>query len=735
MPTNREARTGYENLVVNMIATFLDVAWWSWLIVALPLAAAALVGLFGRVLRGSSHWLSILGVAGALAMSIVLFVAMPSVPAIQAAGHGQPAAAHGQPGTVPAAGEQPVHAVQGESPAGGPAADISYYDWILIGSVKAAPVIAAQVLVDPLTVVMLLTVTCVSLLVVIYSRGYMRDHHGHPERGYERFFAFLALFVASMCILVLAGNFVVLYMGWELVGLCSYLLIGFYYPKPSAADAAKKAFIVNRIGDFGFGLGVMSIYLVFGRLDYQGVFAATQAAFTNNLPALQGLLHLPDAAAAAAKAADIQWWMTTICLLLFTGAVGKSAQIPLYVWLPDAMEGPTPVSALIHAATMVTAGVYMVARCGPMFTHSPFALHVVAVIGCVTALYSATIAITQYDLKRILAYSTISQLGYMFLGLGAYAASAAIFHLFTHAFFKALLFLGAGSVMHAMNGIIDIRRFSGLRKVLPITAWTFVIGGLALAGFPLLSGFWSKDEIVAAAMATNPVLGWLAIVTSLLTAFYTFRAIFVTFFGPYRTPQEAKHPEESTSWMTIPLILLAVGAVFTGFLGVTFEAGEGFALAWTPGGRFQAFLSAPLQSYHQALVALGHQETHNFALMYAAAGLAILGILAAWFVYLKKPAIAEAAARGTGPVYWLVYHKYFIDELYDLVVVGAVWAAGLFFYFFDRYVIDGLVFTAALVPRTVGLVSRYGQLGAVQGYALFMVGFSAAVVLVMLLVT
>lgn len=720
--------------------SFFDVAWWSWLIVALPLAAAALVGLFGPVLRGRAHWLSILGVAGSLAVSIALLCAIPSMPAVHvAAGHEQPAM-HGE-GTLPAAvASESSQSPVGESATGGPAANITYYDWILTGSTLAAPVIAAQVLVDPLTIVMLLTVTSVSLLVVIYSRGYMRDHHGHPELGYERFFAFLALFVASMCILVLAGNFVVLYMGWELVGLCSYLLIGFYYPKPSASDAAKKAFIVNRIGDFGFGLGVLSIYYVFGRLDYQGVFAAAQAAFSPSDPhalaTLQSLLHLPDLAAAAAKAADIQSWMTAICLLLFTGAVGKSAQIPLYVWLPDAMEGPTPVSALIHAATMVTAGVYMVARCGPLFTHSELSLQVVAVIGCVTALYSATIALTQYDLKRILAYSTISQLGYMFLGLGAYAASSAIFHLFTHAFFKALLFLGAGSVMHAMNGVIDIRRFGGLRKVLPITAWTFVIGGLALAGFPLLSGFWSKDEIVGAAMRVNPTLGWLAIVTSVLTAFYTFRAIYMTFFGPYRTPEEAKHPEESTPWMTVPLILLAVGATFAGYLGVTFGSG-GFLSMFQPEGRFQAFLEAPLQSYHHALAAMPVQQAgqEGFGLMYLAGLLAILGILGAWYVYLKKPSIAEAAARGSGPIYRLVYNKYFIDELYDLVVVGMVWAAGLFFYFFDRYVVDGLVFTATLVPRTVGLFTRYGQLGALQGYALLMVGLSAVAILVVLLTT
>ncbi len=706
-------------------SSFQNAAWWSWLIVALPLAAAALVGLLGPALKGRSHWLSILGVGGALAMSIVLFWTIPTA---------EPAgAAHGAPVAAPERGEGPLAAMTDS-----PVADITYFDWILTGGERAASVIAAQFLVDPLTVVMLLTVTFVSLLVVIYSRSYMRDHHGHPERGYERFFAFLALFVASMCILVLAGNFVLLYVGWELVGLCSYLLIGFYYPKPSASDAAKKAFIVNRIGDFGFGLGVLSIYLLFGRLDYQGVFAAAQAAFAapdaGALATLQGLLNLPTIEAAAVRAAEIQTWMTTICLLLFAGAVGKSAQIPLYVWLPDAMEGPTPVSALIHAATMVTAGVYMVARCGALFVNSPFALEVVAVIGCATALFAATIAITQYDMKRVLAYSTISQLGYMFLGLGVYAASAAVFHLFTHAFFKALLFLGAGSVMHAMGGVIDMRQFGGLRKIMPITAWTFIIGGLALAGFPLLSGFWSKDEIVAAAMDVSPVLGWLGIVTALLTAFYTFRMVFLAFFGDRRTPPEAEHPAEAGGWITVPLILLAIGAVFAGYLGVTFIGG-GFAGFAVPGGRFQSFLAAPLDPYHQALVQLpGHPVVHEgHGLMYLAAGVAILGILAAWFVYLRKPSIAAGAARGTGPVYQLVYHKYFVDELYDLVVVGAVWSAGLFLYFFDRYVIDGLVFTASLIPQSIGFASRRAQLGAVQSYALFMAGLTAAVVLVMLL--
>lgn len=706
----------------DMASGFMNAAWWSWLIVIAPLAAAALIGLFARQLRGAAHWPAILGVAGALAVSIWLFTAMPAAQGVSV-----------HEATTNHAAAQSGHVYDAATTYLSPVAEVTWFDWILTGAVTAAPVIAAQARIDSLTLVMLLTVTGVSLLVVIYSRGYMRDHHGHPERGYERFFAFMALFVASMCILVLAGNFVMLYLGWELVGLCSYLLIGFYYQKPAAAEAAKKAFIVNRIGDFGFGLGVLSIYLVFGRLDYQGVFAAAQAAFSYDLATLQQLLHLPDLAAATLKAGQIQDWTTAICLLLFTGAIGKSAQIPLYVWLPDAMEGPSPVSALIHAATMVTAGVYMVARCGPLFAHSELAMQVVAVIGCATALFAATIAITQYDLKRILAYSTISQLGYMFVGLGVYAADAAIFHLFTHAFFKALLFLGAGSVMHAMNGVIDIRKFSGLRKILPITTWTFVLGGLALAGFPLLSGFWSKDEIVAAAMAFNPILGWLTIITSLLTAFYTFRMIFLAFFGPYRTPAEAEHPHESGGWMTVPLMLLAIGAVLVGYLGVSFGGHHAFAGLFSPGGRFQAFLSGPLTPYHQALAASGHGGAHSAMLPYLAAGLAILGIAAAWYVYLRRPAIATAAQRATGPLYWLVYHKYYIDEIYDYVVVATAWTLGLFLYFFDRYMIDGLVFTVTLIPRTLGLTGREAQQGALQGYALFMVGLSVLAVLAVLL--
>jgi len=672
-----------------------DALSWSWLIVALPLAGAALIGLTGPLLRARSHWPAILGVGGALACSIWLFAQ------VRAGG----AAAHG--------------------------ASVPIYDWILTGAVAAAAVIPVQFQIDALTAVMLLTVCTVSFLVVIYSRSYMRDHHGLPERGYERFFAFMSLFVASMCILVLAGNFLLLYLGWEAVGLCSYLLIGFYYPRPAAAEAAKKAFIVNRIGDFGFALGVLLIWLTYGRLDYESVFAATHAAFADDLASLQAVLGMTAVEAEAVRDLIVSR-ATPIALLLFCGAVGKSAQLPLHVWLPDAMEGPTPVSALIHAATMVTAGVYMVARCGAIFTHSALAMAVVAVVGATTAFFAATIALAQFDMKRILAYSTISQLGYMFLGLGVFAADAAIFHLYTHAFFKALLFLGAGSVMHAMAGEIDIRRFGGLAKYMPITAATFWIGSLALAGFPLMSGFWSKDEILSAAVRVSPILGVLGLVTAVITAFYTFRMVFLAFHGKTRLPDKVEHAEESPRWMSVPLMLLAVGAVLAGYVGVSIHAG-GFAGLFEPGGAFQAFLAAPLEPYHRQAAVLGEAGGHGVGLMYLSAGLAIAGILVAWYVYMQRPSLAASAAEKFAYVYRLLSNKYFVDEIYDALIVKPLRALGAFFYGFDRYVIDGVVYGVTLVPRAVGLFSRGAQLGAVQGYALFMVAVTAVIVLAVLL--
>ncbi|MBF0473433.1 MAG: NADH-quinone oxidoreductase subunit L, partial [Nitrospirae bacterium] len=421
------------------------------------------------------------------------------------------------------------------------------YTWITSGSFS----VTVGFLVDQLTAVMLIVVTTVSLLVHIYSIGYM-----HGEGGYSRFFAYLSLFTFSMLMLVMANNFMQLYFGWEAVGLCSYLLIGFWYEKQSAADAGKKAFVVNRFGDFGFGLGVIMIFLYLGSLHYDVVFS--------NIAALQGhTVHI------LGHNVDL---ITLIALLLFCGAVGKSAQIPLHVWLPDAMEGPTPVSALIHAATMVTAGVFMVARTHDIFNLSHTAMNVVAITGGVTAIFAATIALVQNDIKRVVAYSTVSQLGYMFMACGVGAYAAGIFHLYTHAFFKALLFLCAGSVMHAMQGELDMQKMGGLKKYMPITYWTMLIASLSISGIPGLAGFFSKDEILWKAFSAGTYTGkfvWLlGTIAALLTAFYSFRLIFVTFHGTFRGTEDQKHHlHESPSTMTIPLLLLCVGAVASGWVG------------------------------------------------------------------------------------------------------------------------------------------------------------------------
>lgn len=648
---------------------------WAILVPMLPLAGAAWVGLIGlRGLRDRSHWLVLLGVAGAFACSIILFQ------------------------RVNAVDPNDAHAVAQL------AQPIVMYSWLSVGGGSWLDV---SFRVDPLTCVMLLTVTGIALLIVMYSVGYMRDHHGHAERGYERFFAFLGFFVFSMCMLVLAGNFLLLYLGWELVGLSSYLLIGFYYQKPEAAAAAKKAFLVNRIGDFGFGLGILLIYLTFGSLDYRTVFGFFE----------QGIK--PDGTPIEA------WRLSAIPLLLFCGAMGKSAQMPLHVWLPDAMEGPTPVSALIHAATMVTAGVYMVARCHVIFASSQYAMWIVGSIGAATALIAATIALTQFDMKRILAYSTLSQLGFMFLALGVGAFDTAVFHLFTHAFFKALLFLAAGSVMHAMNGVIDIRRFSGLRRDLPITHGTFFVGGLALAGFPLLSGFWSKDEILHAALGSGmPWLGWIGLFTALLTAFYTFRMICMAFYGARRLPIGVEHAHESGAWMTIPLMVLAVGALGVGYFGVTMHSGGAFGL-FEPHGKFHAFL-APVFS---DLKTMAHAAEHGaeadhgggHALMYISAGLAIWGILTARFFYLRRPTIPLAIALSSGPVYQLLYRKYYFDELYDAGIVRPLRRLGDLCYAVDRFCINLVLWLIAAVPRAIGYGLKTWQQGALQGYAVGMV--------------
>ena len=633
-----------------------------------PLTGALIAGTLGPVLlKGRSHVPAILGVGAAFVASVVALMEINGLP------------------------------VEARSVA------IPIYDWILGAG---ATIFHVEFLIDPLTVIMLVTITGVSLLVVIYSRDYMREH-GKPERGYERFFAFLALFVFSMCALVLGGNFLLLYLGWEAVGLCSYLLIGFYYERPAAAAAAKKAFLVNRVGDFGFGLGILLIYLTCGSLEYGVVFEMAQSGI--------------DAAGEPISVGRF----TAIALLLLCGACGKSAQLPLHIWLPDAMEGPSPVSALIHAATMVTAGVYMIARCGAIFTISTTAMTVVAVIGALTALFAATVALVQMDMKRVLAYSTISQLGYMVMGVGVYAVDSAVFHLFTHAFFKALLFLGAGSVMHAMGGMIDMRHFGGLRRVLPWTYRTFVIGALALAGFPMLSGFFSKDEIIHHALAFHPLLGVLGLVTAGLTAFYTFRMVLLAFHGPERIPDGVR-VHESGVWMLFPLFVLAVGAIGAGYLGA-----EGT-------GQFHAFLApvfvdtfAQMNPVHVADgVHVGFWE--HYGLMIVSGGLAIFGIAAAYFVYVRQPWLAGLAKAMAPRTYRTLWNKYFVDELYEVGIVKPARVSGRVCVGIDDYLIDGLVWMATAIPRALGFLLRVLQSGLLQGYGVSMVAGIAVIVVLML---
>ncbi len=676
-----------------------------------PLLGAIVAGLLIalRVKSGRGHWPVVLGVLASAGLSVALFFDLgtrfggaeaptesPIVAAAEAAEHGgghavEPAAEYG--------------AVADGSHADG--FTHTLYNWISLGaeeSVEQDHWLAVNFYFDGLAGIMLLFVTLVSTVIVIYAIGYMRDHHGEPEPGYERFFAFLGLFVFSMATLVMAGNFVLLYLGWELVGLCSYLLIGFYFRRPSAAAAAKKAFIVNRIGDFGFALGIFSLYWFLrghvqpgeNPLDYEVVFRYA------------GHLASTEFAAGWSQA-------TVVSLLLLCGALGKSAQFPLYVWLPDAMEGPTPVSALIHAATMVTAGVYMVARCTPIFAASEFALNVILTLGVIGAMLTATMAMAQYDMKRILAYSTISQLAYMFVGLGCAVPDSAVFHVFTHAWFKALLFLGAGSVMHAMGGVIDVRRFSGLRHILPQTYRTMLIGCLALAGVPLLAGFWSKDEIVHAAFERNMLAGVLMLITAGLTAYYTFRMFFLCFHGKLRLPDEAgEHPHESPAVMTMPLWILAIGAVFAGYLGVSFAGApsERFLMLFSPHGYFHEYL-------HHSTIGHAHHGAGGLWLMYVSGGVALLGILVAWLRYGSAPEV-DPDQKLLGPLFTLWNRKYWVDELYDVAIVRPLRGCGRVFYAMDNYGVDGIIWLVAGVPRAAGYLLHFVQRGALQTYALGM---------------
>ena len=559
-----------------------------------------------------------------------------------------------------------------------------YFTWIASGDFVAK----AELLLDPLSAVMILVVTGVGFVIHIYSIGYM-----HAEDGYYRFFAYMNLFLFSMLILVLSGNFLLMFVGWEGVGLCSYLLIGYYLDRRSAGDAGKKAFIVNRIGDVGFILGVFLIFTTFSTLNFGEVFMQI-AKGAERFPMETGVGVL-----------------TAICLLLFVGATGKSAQIPLYVWLPDAMEGPTPVSALIHAATMVTAGVYMVVRCSPMFSRAPIAMETVMVIGIATAVIAATIGLVQTDIKRVLAYSTVSQLGYMFVAAGVGAFSAGIFHLMTHAFFKALLFLGAGSVIHAMSGEQDLMRMGGLRKHTPVTFWTMLIAALAISGIFPLAGFFSKDEILWSAWSRgHPVVWILGFITAGLTAFYMFRLIFLAFFGDARHSDEVRHHlHESPPSMTVPLVVLGVLSVVGGFIGLP---------AWLGSNRFFHFLEPSLALTVTAEHAeSSHAVEMGFAALSILAGLA--GVYAAYRLFLARPDAADALAARWKGIHRLLFRKYYVDELYDAAVVHPIlnsstrtlWKQA------DAGIIDGAVNGTGEAIRGMASILKNVQNGLIRSYA------------------
>jgi NADH-quinone oxidoreductase subunit L len=614
-----------------------------WLIPLFPLVGTLVNALFGRLIGHKAHWIAVPALFASFVTSCFVFARVWS----------------------------------GETWTG------DLFAWVAAGPFQAP--VTAQV--DQLTAVMLLVVTGVGFLIHVYSAGYM-----HDDAGYARFFTYLNLFVFSMVMLVLAGNFLVLYVFWEAVGLCSYLLIGFWYERKSASDAGKKAFIVNRVGDFGFGLGIMLIWVTFGTLNYHEVFARADASVSVNT-------------------------YLAIALLLFMGACGKSAQLPLFTWLPDAMEGPTPVSALIHAATMVTAGVYMVARCHKLFEMAPQSLEVVAWVGGLTALFAATIGLVQTDIKRVLAYSTISQLGYMFVGVGVGAYAAGIFHLVTHAFFKALLFLGAGSVIHGLSGEQDLRKMGGLAPRMMTTTVTFLIGAFGLSGVPPLAGFFSKDEILASAFHEQHYVLWALLVGgAFLTAFYTFRLVFLAFFGGPRMPKEvAHHIHESPAVMTVPLIVLAV---------LTVVAGLAVGIPSSHGTAFSRFLSPVLpldEAEHSAGVA--------FSLLVLSAVVAIAGVALAWIVYGRAPVQAAAVGVARNPVHRLLLDKYYVDELYDALFVTPIYRLSLWLArVFDPGVIDALVNGVASLVAAWARGLRRVQTGFVMNYALGILLGAVAVV-------
>jgi NADH-quinone oxidoreductase subunit L len=699
----------------------------SYLIPLLPLLGALVAGFFGdRLLPGRAHWPIWIGVGCSFLLSFVLLIGM-------------------------------IHATHGDPTPYGQAHVV--YTWISAGAFTAN----AGFYFDPLTAVMLNVVTGIGLLITIFSAGYMKG-----EAGYSRFFAYLGLFVFAMTCLVMGDNLVMLYLGWEGVGLCSYLLIGYYFERPAASAAAKKAFIANRVGDFGFSVGIMLCFWAFGTVTF----------FSDNHHA--GLLEMAGSVwehGHVSQALNNPYGNTQVLVLkvipfcLMLGAFGKSAQFPLYVWLPDAMEGPTPVSALIHAATMVTAGVYMIARCGTLFVSSRAALITIAAVGAFTALFAATIALRQFDLKKVFAYSTVSQLGYMFVGVGVLAPTAAVFHLVTHAFFKALLFLSAGVVMHAMLGHLDLRKMSGLKHQLPKTRWVILIGCLALAGCPLTSGFFSKDEIVGYALAHSRPLGAVLLLTSFLTAYYTFRLYFQVFEGPELVPttpadeggssdaaglgahgtsspaaraearsshEAVKHPPAKTSGvdhaaahahhdhepalMLWPLYVLAAGALVAGYFGswLTGFLGHSPSLALSYQLASAAFDTAGGKAVSPVPFGQPGGEAEGFlslGLLLALAAFAV-GVGLAYLLHLKDRQRAERLAAGLQPLTGLLEGKYWVDEIYEALILHPLAVLGKWFFEIDRVIIDSVVWAVGFVPQLGGFALKLTvQRGYLQGYA------------------
>lgn len=622
------------------------------LIPLLPFLAFIIIGFFEKQMNGKSHLIALPAVFASFFLSLKLFLEIyPDKEIVQ-----------------------------------------TWYQWISSGTFNVS--IGMQA--DALTAVMLLLVTTVSSLVHLYTVGYM-----HGDRGYDRFFGYIALFTFSMIMLVMASNFLQLYVFWEAVGLCSYLLIAHWYEKETAYKAATKAFVVNRVGDFGFGLGILLIFSLYGSLDYKVVFSRLNEQVGKSVDLLSWI------GGGQSLQIDI---MTLTAILLFIGAMGKSAQFPLHTWLPDAMEGPTPISALIHAATMVTAGVFMVARMHPIYDLSPTAQHLVMVVGSLTSFMAAYIALTQYDIKRIVAYSTLSQLGYMMLACGAGAYTAGIFHLLTHGAFKALLFLGCGSVIHAMAGEQDLRKMGGLKPYLPITYWTFLIGAIALSGVPPFSGFFSKDEILWQVFNSGfggPIFWGIGTLVAFMTAFYTFRIIFNVFHGEYRGDSEVKHHLHESPWtITIPLMVLALLSVSVGWVGLPFE---GMNL-------IEPFLSQVVGAHHQEM---------DLALQPILVGIAILmglsGISLAYLFYMKRTDLPARISNSLKPLYALSFNKFYIDEIYDTIFVrGSIAFARGLWKGFDVLIVDGIVNGVARAVQGWGRQMRYFQTGQLQHYAMGM---------------